>query len=500
MVLYHASTMYHVLCAIVHRLAYHGGEEAQLLMMEYTKPLRERKSFAERLVSFGYFNSVRYVPEKQIRMKNGRTLDQNSSDEEINSVIDSICRCFISWFGEDMRQFSEIYVASDQHSCGIYLIKNKIPYTYMEDASGMLSEQRRYLNITKSGNTTNYIINNYLGAAGRNALVKAKLCDLKHQSPGFYDEKAVDFSIYDTLKNLIPEHTAKLLEFFGTEHKKINSDRKICLFLTQDLNTLSHKDIDYQELMMTTLADYICPEHMLVIKPHPKDRWQNYRRIFPDSLILPRSVPSELLPFSIEGSIDLALTASSTSIRGVSEFIGRTYYFTTEIEVNRDGLDSMFVSTEVLKALKIQNGVKLDNINSEQAQNFLDNAGIKNDGNYILIDGGLSAESPLPPQDFALALYLSTGDSLNYNPALDTHSLFLITAQFIPDEDSLMSEKKIYIFALCYDGELGRCLENLRLEKRLKYTRSDVIISCRRFDERLKKRMTAIIQQEEKYG
>lgn len=500
MVLYHASTMYHVLCAMVHRLAYHGGEEAQLLMMEYTKPLRERKSFAERLTSFGYFSSVRYVPEKQIRMKNGRTLNQNSSEEEINSVIDSVCRAFSSWFGEDMRKFSEIYVASDQHSLGIYLIKNKIPYTYMEDASGMLSEQQRYLDITKSGNTTNYIINNYLGAAGRNALVKAKLCDLKHQSPGFYDEKAVDFSIYTTLKNLIPEHTAKLLEFFGVKQETIKADRKICLFLTQDLNTLSHKDIDYQELMTTTLVDYICPKHQLIIKPHPKDRWLNYRRIFPDSLILPRSAPSELLPFSIKGSIDLALTASSTSIRGVSEFIDRTYYFTTDIEINRDGLDSMFTAVEVLKAIEITGGVSLDNINNEQAQNFLDNAGIKADGNYILIDGGLSPGRLLPPQNSAIALYLSTADSLNFNPALDTDSLFLITTQFIPDEDSLMPKKELYSFAFCHDEKLRRRLENLRLEKRLKYTRSDVLISCRSFDERLKKRMTAIVQQEEKYG
>lgn len=491
--------MYHVLCAIVHRLAYHSGEDAQLLMMEYTKPLNERKSFAKRLTDFGYFSKVRYIPEKQIKMKSGKPLDENSTQEEINAVTDNICRAFESWFGEDMKSFSEIYVASDQHSCGIYLMRNKIPYTYMEDASGMLSEQERYLDITKSGNTTSYIINNSLGGVGRSEIVKAKLCDLKHQHPDFYDEKAVDFSIYDTLKNAIPESVPRLLEFYGFNGETIKSDKKICLFLTQDLNTLKLKDIDYQELMMTTLVDYICPEHMLVVKPHPKDRWQNYRRIFPDSHILPRSVPSELLPFSIDGRIDLALTASSTSIRGLSGFIERKYYFTTDIETNRDSIDSIFAAVEVLKQLEITDGVGLENINKEQALNFLDNAGIKSDGCRVIINGGATPKKHTLPQELELVLYLSTGDFINFNPALDTSALILITAHFKPDDDSLMPEKSVYIFALCKSDKIRQSLLDTKIEKRLKYTQADIEISCRTLDEKTKKRITALTKREKKY-
>ena len=181
MVLYHASTMYHLLYCIIHRLSFNSDEDYELLLVEYIKPLKERNAFLEKLKAYGFFSKIRYVPEQQFKLKKGIALDEHSSEKEIKTVINNISSAFESWFGGDMKKYSEIYVASDQHSCGIYLINNKISYTYMEDASGMLSEQSRYLSITKSNNRTNYIINEYLGCAGRNEYVKAKLCDLWHQ-------------------------------------------------------------------------------------------------------------------------------------------------------------------------------------------------------------------------------------------------------------------------------------------------------------------------------
>ena len=163
MVLYHASTMYHLLSCIVHKLAYHSDEQAELLVLEYIKPQKERYAFLTKLNDFGFFSKVRYVPEQKFKLKKGIALDENSTEKEINTVINNIASAFESWFNSDIKNYSDIYVASDQHSCGIYLIKNNIPYTYMEDASGMLSEQSRYLSITKNNNLTNHIANERLG-------------------------------------------------------------------------------------------------------------------------------------------------------------------------------------------------------------------------------------------------------------------------------------------------------------------------------------------------
>ena len=53
MILYHASTMYHLLCCIVHKLAYHPDDNAELLMLEYIKPDKNRKAFLKQVLDSG---------------------------------------------------------------------------------------------------------------------------------------------------------------------------------------------------------------------------------------------------------------------------------------------------------------------------------------------------------------------------------------------------------------------------------------------------------------
>lgn len=491
MVLYHASTMYHLLYCIVHKLSFNSSEDCELLLVEYIKPLKERKAFLKKLKSYGFFSKIRYVPEQQFKLKKGIALDEHSSEKDIKTVINNISSAFEKWFGGDMKKYSEIYVASDQHSCGIYLINNRISYTYMEDASGMLSEQNRYLSITKSNNRTNYIINEYLGCAGRNDFVNAKLCDLKHQQKGFHDEKAVDFSIYDALKNIIPDKVTILLEFFGNIKTVIKSSKKICLFLTQDLNTLKIKDLDLQELTTTTLVDYFCPDCKLIIKPHPKDRWQNYKRIFPDSTILEKSVPSELLPFAIDGEIDTVLTASSTSIRGVTEFAKRAYSFTTEIETHRERIDSMFALTEVLKQIGIKDSVSVCNINEEQMLNFLDNAGISANGNVIIIDGGINKSESTDLENCRILFCLNLGNNLNYGKNFEYRDKFVITASFIPESDSLFEEEEHLIFAYSNDNLLSEKLSKIDISKQLCYSKAEVQINCEKISAELDEKFRA---------
>lgn len=496
MVLYHASTMYHLLSCIVHKLAYHSDEQAELLVLEYIKPQKERYAFLTKLNDFGFFSKVRYVPEQKFKLKKGIALDENSTEKEINTVINNIASAFESWFNSDIENYSDIYVASDQHSCGIYLIKNNIPYTYMEDASGMLSEQSRYLSITKNNNLTNHIVNERLGCMGRNNWVKAKLCDIKHQQKGFYDPKAVDFCIYDILKNIIPDKIPVLLKFFGNISATVKSNKKVCLFLTQDLNTLTVKDIDLQELMTTTLVDYFCPDCTLIIKPHPKDRWQNYKRIFKDAVLLEKGIPSELLPFAIEGKIDLALTASSTSIRGMTEFTNKTYSFTTEIETNRDRIDDMFAGVEVLKKVGITNGVCVRNINEEQILNFLDSRNILKDGQDILIDGGITRQENFDIGKYKLAMFLNLGNILNYNPKNSFENLFVITADFTGHPSSLISEKQVMIFVYCNDDEISKNLNGLSFSLVLKNTKADVKINCTKATKEIADKLEAKLKRD----
>ena len=502
MILYHASTMYHLLCCIVHKLSYHPDDDAELLMLEYIKPDKNRKAFLKQVLDSGFFATARYVPEQKFKLKKGNALDDTSNEKEIKAVIENISKTFESWFDEDITKFDEIYVASDQHSLGIYLTSKGIPYHYFEDASGMLSEQSRYISITKSNNMTNHIINEYLGCMGRNSCVKSKLCDLRHQQKGFYDEKAEDFCIYDILKFKIPDKVQEIIKFFGDIPHKIRGDKKICLYLTQDLNTLKIKDLDLQELMMTTLVDYMCgDEYVLVVKPHPKDRWQNYRRIFSDCILLEKSEPSELLPFVIDREVDMALTASSTSIRGVDKFAIHSYCFTTDIETNRERIDDMFVVALLLKELEVNNIGTIRNINEIQITNLLNRCGIIFDNGNVLIDGGMKKNDNLDVYDYKLSILLNLGNIINFNADIPTEGLYIITTDFLPKGTSLMREKQLMIFAYTRDKEIQSRLESLIIRKQLKYTQADIAVRCKKADsesiEKLKAKLARDIEWEE---
>ena len=87
MVLYHLSTTYQLLYCIVHRLARHPKEDAGLLMVEYIFPEKERRDMVQKLLNTGWFSFVRLVPENQFKLKRGNALTENSSSEEIESVI-----------------------------------------------------------------------------------------------------------------------------------------------------------------------------------------------------------------------------------------------------------------------------------------------------------------------------------------------------------------------------------------------------------------------------
>lgn len=457
--------MYHLLCCIVHRLAYNRDEKADLLLIEHIRPLKERDEFLDRIKHFGFFDSVRYVPVHSFKLSKGIALDENSSEEDIKTVIGNISRVFEEWLKDDLRKYREIYAASDISTIGVYMNSHGIPYNYFEDASGMLSQQERYLSITKNNNKTDFIINQYLGCTGRSKYVKTKLCDLKHQCEGFYDEKAVDFSIYEILKNVIPNKVDTILEFFGKTNGSVNINGKACLLLTQDLNTLKIKDLDLQELTLTTLIDYISPDSQIIIKPHPKDRWQNYRRIFPDSIVLERAEPAELLPFALSERVEVALTASSTSIHGVDRFAKKAYSFTTEIETNRDNIDYFYIITEIIKEFGILSGVTTQNINKTQISAFLDNAEIVQSGNEILIDG---SEKCIEAENYSLAFFPFSNDK---------NGSFTITASYKPHKHSLMPQKNIKIAVFCNDKKYFEKLEKLHFVRSLKYTKADIEVT-----------------------
>lgn len=365
MVLYHSSTAYHVLCAVVHKMCYHREEDAVLMITEYLLAVNESESFVKRLRKSGWFKDVVVIPERQLKKDIGKRLNESSTRAEIEEVLDKTCEVVKAWSKYKFEDFKDIYVSADIWSVPVYIIRNKIKYHYIEDASGMLGEQRRYLKLLHEINTHNYVVCEYLKAAGRNKMVIDKLCDVDNQPTGFFDNKEVDFSIYKTMKKLDEKTRKAIIKLYDGEIIKKTTDKKRLLFLTQYHNNLEIQSISMQRKMTTLLIDYFAKNYEVIIKPHPKDKYLPYENIIRESKVIKNSVPSELIPFVVDGKINLVITPNSTSVGGMKNACDKVMSFGEEIETEYEKLHLYYAAAYIIAEI-INNNVS-DNLEAEKA-------------------------------------------------------------------------------------------------------------------------------------
>lgn len=494
MILYHASTAYHVLCCVVHKLAYHKEEEAVFMVVEHMMPKHELQVFLNKIKSFYWFHEIISVPETSFRMNHGKALNLQSSETDMLEVIHNICREVDRWYPSGFQQFKEIYLASDQWSVGVYLLFHKIPYHYFEDASGMLGDEERYLTIIKDLNLSNYVMGNYLKGAGRSEIIVDKLCDLKNQPEGFWDAKAIDFSIYHILSRMSAVTVKNILDLYGAKQYKIHNTEKIVVFMTQFLRTLAIKNLEVQERITTLLIDYFAQGCKVIIKPHPKDLWINYKKLIPQAILLDNSLPSELLPFVLEGDIHLVLTASSTSVGGMAHITDRSISFGTDIETQYDRLHEMYVTAKLVNEVFHGQDMVTHNIISTHLEQFLSvypTDFLKKDSKQgsIYIDGGQHIIGKLgkipyvmnPRED--ILVFLNYGQRYEFltNPSLVHNNFIVILIQILSASESdklnqrKMNEKEIWVY--CEKEEERKKILMMCERKTLEYSGLEIEIS-----------------------
>ena len=413
MILYHASTVYHTLCCLVHKLSIRREEDAVLFIVEYMLPTNELHAYVKKLKSMHWFHDIRIVPEKNFRFQRGFELTEKSSKEDIEQVIQNICNSLEKWYKAGFTQFDEYNIAADNWSIGIYLLYHRIPYNYFEDACGIMCDTERFLRIIRNFNETNYIISNYLGGVGRSSTAKQLYCSLKSQSKDFYDDRAIDFTIYDSILRMNPLDVNQLLDLYGGDTYPINQEQENVLFLSQRLPTLTIQKIEVQERMTVLIMDYFCNGCNIIVKPHPKDVWIDYKKLIPECHVVNRSVPSELLPFIIKKeennetkSLDtmkfsLCITPNSTSIHGLAHIAETTMYFGNDFEVNYEHLHIYYIVSKLIQVVYSNEHILTDTTTKGYMKKFFkrqefdigfdEQFNIKN--NYICIKSDSNKES-----------------------------------------------------------------------------------------------------------
>ena len=492
MILYHGSTAYHILCCIVHKLFYYRNMKAVLMITEYMAPKDELEFFINDIKERGWFEEILVVPEPEFRRKAGSKLTGRSDTEEIEGVVNKLNDILLDWYPAGFRQFDDAYIAADQWTVGTYYLSNKIPYYNFEDASGLLGDEKRYLKLMKESTPQNYILCEYLQAAGRNRIVKGKLCDMNNLPEGFYDEKAIDFSIYKTMCQMDRDTRMQIVSLYGGEMVPMPEYKATTVFLTQYYNNLKIREVGIQKKMTKLIIDYFAENSNLIIKPHPKDRYIPYEEIFPGCTVIKRSIPSEILPFMLPKAADEVITPNSTSIGGMRNCCQKVYLFGEEIEVHYERLHLYYAASKIIEAIYSGQELCYPNANSLFLNNFLDKLDINISydncsSNKIWLDAGegyklLEKDSEsFSKEDTIIFLEVEEHYTLFWNEWINRENMI----QLIVEVDDERGCREHVIWFYSKDKELREKVINMSFERELKNTGANIGLSAMEVTENM---------------
>lgn len=337
MIIYHAITNYHILCCILHKIIYNKDKKCTIYISSINK---DKKRLEKTIIESKIFDNVEIFKEF-----NFSSIKPNDS---IKNSISKISNYLLENNEINFKEIEEYNVCGDQYSLGIYLASKGVKYNYFEEACGILSQSKIVENNVKNISNKQYNLVKTLKLFGNSDVVANRYGDLSKQVEGYHNDKDMDFCIPNILKKLPKEQIKKIISIFQDGIEDEIKGVKIDLLLTQHFINLGFMTYDEQKALYTLLVDYFSKEdNKLVIKPHPSDIHGLYKKWFPDSIVLNRSLSSELLPYCINAQIDRGITASSTSILGLED-VNTPIYFDNDIEKLYSNINIYYIALKIL--------------------------------------------------------------------------------------------------------------------------------------------------------
>lgn len=340
MILYHAITNYHILCCILHKIIYNNDKECILYISSINK---DKQKLTENIKKTNIFKNVEIYKEYNF--------GKIQKNKNFSSIINEISNHTKKNINIKLNDIEEFNICGDQYSLGLYLIYNKKKYNYFEEACGILSKSEIVKNNVKNISQKQYEITKLLKAYGESDFVKTRYGDLSQQKEDYHNEKDKDFSIKNILKQMPKKDIKRIINIFQGE-KYLNINDNTDLLLTQHFINMGFMKYNEQKNLYTLLVDYFSKTNNLVIKPHPSDIHGLYKEWFPNSIIINRTMPSELLPYCFDVSVERGITASSTAILGL-ENVKESICFNDDIEKLYPNINRYYIVLKIL--LKILN-------------------------------------------------------------------------------------------------------------------------------------------------
>ena len=220
-------------------------------------------------------------------------------------------------FSIDPKAYAAIYIHNDWSVLGRYLQDLKAPYVLCEDTMAstcrpshpIIDEQRAQPHFRlrqKLG--YGYL---YWGDYKRVSAVETE-CAAK---TNLFPQKLREDSKTDRFHRLTEAQKGLIRQVFLTQPLPEKAEGAV-LFLPRDFVPDGLLDGETQQRMFTAVVKAHCTGGPLFIKTHPRDSF-DYSRLFPEAVILERTMPSEVLNFALPFRFKKAVTVESTVLKAL---------------------------------------------------------------------------------------------------------------------------------------------------------------------------------------
>ena len=222
--------------------------------------------------------------------------------------------------GLDLHSYDMIYLIDDKMFPGSTVVREKLPYHLCEDT--VLTYQ-----MMKKANSSKVL------AAPYNLICPVlKLINYWHPVFGYGDCcKAIETSSAEGLPERLPRNKIKIVDRMGqimaipkSEKDKLSDmflDKKNVEYMKNNRDAvmimscpLTRGCLNYERqiAVISKIMDQY-PNSRFIIKPHPRDD-TDYRKAFPEVIVLNRSFPSEVFSFLDGIEISEVVSVGSTSV------------------------------------------------------------------------------------------------------------------------------------------------------------------------------------------
>lgn len=345
MILYYGVTSYHMLCCILHKMTRHPKEAAQLFLSN-THP--ECEKLIESIQKSGIFEKTGLFPDKGRMLPYKKEYQENKTEEKLNHLIQDLCKKTERDFPFDPEEITEYNICGDQYALGIWLICNKKRYNFFEEGCGVYTRKHLLLENLSRLNPFQYDMAEKCRCMGDYAGIIKKYIEFSSQEGQFDRENCEDFSLKNILADMEEKDLEQVKGVFQVPEVSSMKGSDSVLLLTQQFVNMGFLTVQQEKELYDLMLDYFAPKGTLYVKPHPSD-WQGlYRDWYPNAVILPRFMPSELLPYSNNGKFKSGITVSSTSIFGLEPYMKEIICLDSSLEDHYENISWYYAVGQIL--------------------------------------------------------------------------------------------------------------------------------------------------------